>query len=77
MGRPELLAGGIGEALLSTAFGLTVAIPALAFYLFFVSRVDALVMELDSLGMQIVGLISAEAQQESTPRPARSRREAA
>ena len=40
MGRPELLAAGIGQALLTTAAGLTVAIPALIAYLFFVSRVD-------------------------------------
>ena len=33
MGRPELLAGGIGQALVSTAAGLFVAIPALIFYL--------------------------------------------
>jgi len=61
MGRPELLAGGISEALLSTAAGLFVAIPALIFYLYFVGRVDALVMEIDSEGQQLVHLISSEA----------------
>ncbi len=60
MGRPELLASGIGEALLTTAAGLSVAIPALIFYLFFVSRVDQIVMEIDSLGQELVNLISAE-----------------
>jgi biopolymer transport protein ExbB len=77
MGKPELLAGGISEALLTTAFGLTVAIPALACYMFFISRVDGLVVALDSLGQDIVRLISAEAQQETSPRGSRSRREAA
>lgn len=61
MGRPELLAGGISQALLTTAAGLTVAIPALIAYLFFVGRVDRLVMDLDARGQQLVGLISAEA----------------
>ncbi len=61
MGRPELLAGGIGEALLSTAAGLSVAIPALIIYLYFVGRVDALVMEIDRRGQELVNLISAEA----------------
>ncbi len=62
MGRPELLAGGISQALLTTAAGLTVAIPALIAYLYFVSRVDQLIITIDSLGQQVVDLISAEAQ---------------
>lgn len=61
MGRPELLAGGISGALLSTAAGLFVAIPALILYLFFVGRVDTLVMEIDRRGQDIVNIISAEA----------------
>lgn len=61
MGRPELLAGGIGGALLSTAAGLCVAIPALILYLWFVGRVDMLVMEIDRCGQELVNLISAEA----------------
>lgn len=61
MGRPELLAAGISQALLTTAAGLTVAIPALIAYLFFVGRVDRLVMDLDARGQQLVGLISADA----------------
>ena len=36
MGRTELLAAGISEALLTTASGLLIAIPALCFYLLFV-----------------------------------------
>jgi biopolymer transport protein ExbB len=62
MGRPELLAGGISQALLTTAAGLTVAIPALIAYLYFISRVDRLIMTIDALGQQVVDLISAEAQ---------------
>ena len=61
MGRPELLAQGISGALLSTAAGLFVAIPALILYLWFIGRVDSLVMEIDRLGQQLVNLISAEA----------------
>lgn len=64
MGRPELLAGGIGQALLSTAAGLAVAIPALTFYLYFVGRVDGLVMEIDRRGQELVQLISAEGLQD-------------
>jgi biopolymer transport protein ExbB len=61
MGRPELLAAGISQALLTTAAGLSVAIPALIAYLFFVGRVDRLIIDIDALGQQLVGLISAGA----------------
>lgn len=60
-GKSELIAGGISEALISTAAGLLVAIPAYVFYLFFVGRVDDLVMELDRHGQQLVHMISTEA----------------
>ena len=56
-----MIATGISQALLTTAAGLTVAIPALIAYLFFSSRVDKHIMEIDALGMQVVNLISAEA----------------
>lgn len=68
MGRPELLAAGISQALLTTAAGLSVAIPALIAYLFFVGRVDKLVIEIDSLGQQLVSLISADARPRETAR---------
>lgn len=58
--QPELLAQGIGEALLTTAGGLSVAIPALIFYLFFVSRVDRLIIDIDAMGQRVVDAISAE-----------------
>ncbi|NQU20674.1 MAG: MotA/TolQ/ExbB proton channel family protein [Candidatus Nealsonbacteria bacterium] len=64
LGRPERLAGGISEALLTTAGGLTVAIPALIFYLFFVSRVDRLIIDIDAYGQEVVNVIAAEELQE-------------
>ncbi|NLS96306.1 MAG: MotA/TolQ/ExbB proton channel family protein [Planctomycetaceae bacterium] len=60
MGRPELLASGIGQALLTTAAGLSIAIPALIFYMYFVSRVDRLIIDIDALAQQLVNVISAE-----------------
>jgi biopolymer transport protein ExbB len=78
MGRPELLAGGISEALITTAAGLTVAIPALSIYLYFVSRVDQLIIEIDALGQELVQIISYEGLDEMPlPKPSRSRKEAA
>ncbi len=63
LGRPELLASGVAQALLTTAFGLTVAIPALLVYYVFTSRVDRLITEIDAYGEELVHLISAEAMQ--------------
>jgi biopolymer transport protein ExbB len=68
LGRAELLAGGIAKALLNTAGGLAVAIPASIFYVVFLSRIDRLVMDIDSLSQEVVDLISAE---ELQNRPAR------
>jgi biopolymer transport protein ExbB len=64
MGRAEMLAGGISVALVTTASGLMVAIPAMILYLYFVGRVDSLVMEIDGHGQELVNLISAEALEE-------------
>ncbi|MCP4996755.1 MAG: MotA/TolQ/ExbB proton channel family protein, partial [Gammaproteobacteria bacterium] len=43
VGDPAVLAGGISEALITTAAGLSVAIPSLMFYRYFTGRVDGLV----------------------------------
>ena len=78
MGRAEMLAGGISVALVTTAAGLMVAIPAMILYLFFVGRVDGLVMEIDCHGQELVHLISAEALEErKTGRTTVFRRKAA
>ena len=68
MGRPELLAAGISQALLTTAAGLTVAIPAIIAYLFFASRVDRLIIEIDSLGQEVVHFIASDTWQETSKR---------
>jgi biopolymer transport protein ExbB len=69
MGKPELLAAGIGQALITTASGLTVAIPALIAYMFFLSRVDRLVMDIDVVAQDVVAEISAESQHKSKKSP--------
>lgn len=59
-GQREMMAAGIAEALITTAAGMLVAIPALLAYLHFVSRVDQLVAEIDSHGQKLVEMISAD-----------------
>ena len=78
MGRAEMLAGGISVALITTAAGLLIAIPAMIFYLYFVGRVDRLIMEIDDHGQDLVNLISLEALEErKTTRLTIARRKAA
>ncbi|MGH2568208.1 MAG: MotA/TolQ/ExbB proton channel family protein, partial [Bacteroidota bacterium] len=55
--NPSDLAGGIWEALLTTAFGLIVGIPAYAFYNFFVSRVQRVVFEMESASEEFLDLV--------------------
>jgi biopolymer transport protein ExbB len=61
MGRPDLLAGGFGEALVTTAMGLLVAIPAMVLHAYFTSRADRLAMRLDEVCQQVIDEISLEA----------------
>jgi len=63
MGNIDLLAANIASALLTTAFGLGVAIPALTIYIYLCGRVESLVMQMDDLGHQVAYLVSLEGQQ--------------
>ena len=56
-GNAELLAEGISKALVTTAGGLTVAIPSLLFYRYFRGRVDALVIKIEEEAMHLVDLV--------------------
>lgn len=47
MGKPELLAGDIGEALITTATGLTIGIPAMIAFFVLRNRLDTRLEELD------------------------------
>ncbi len=49
LGKTELLAGGIYEAMITTAAGLLVAIPALIFYHWICAKIDRLVMDIDGM----------------------------
>ena len=54
VGDPTALAGGIAMALITTAAGLTVAIPALIGYRYYRSRVDALVVSMEKEAIKLV-----------------------
>jgi len=61
LGRAERLAEGIYQALVTTAAGLTVAIPAAALYLMFMAKIEKLVSEMDDLSLEFVESVSDEA----------------
>lgn len=59
-GNAGVLAGGISEALITTAAGLTVAIPALVFHRFFERRVDSLVVEMEDQAVKLVDALHGD-----------------
>lgn len=54
VGNPGALAGGISEALITTAAGLSVAIPTLMFYRYFRGRVRMLVIRMEQEALRMV-----------------------
>ena len=60
IGRPEMLASGISTALITTAGGLGVAIPAYLAYMYFSSKADRFLGEIDRLCQRVVDCVSAE-----------------
>jgi biopolymer transport protein ExbB len=65
MGRTELLASGIYKALITTAAGLTVAIPVLVLLSYFSSKIDRIVDEMDSLIVEFMDTASSSPQSPS------------
>lgn len=60
VGDPGVLAGGISEALITTAAGLSVAIPSLMFYRYFRGRVDELVITMEQEAIKLVEVLHGE-----------------
>lgn len=61
LGRTELLASGIYQALVTTAAGLTIAIPALVLYYIYIEKVERLVSEIDDIAIELVEKMSTKA----------------
>lgn len=56
---PQAVAGGIKEALITTASGLTIAIPIQIFHNYFVTRVDSLILDMEESSQNIVETVMA------------------
>jgi biopolymer transport protein ExbB len=57
--KPMLLANGIAKAMITTAAGLIIAIPAMAFYSYFKGVVQNIVFRMENIATDIVDLIAS------------------
>ena len=62
VGDPRILSGGIGEALVTTAAGLCVAIPSLIAYRFLRGKVERLVVRMEKEAMRLVDALDERSQ---------------
>jgi len=62
VGNPETLAGGISEALITTAMGLVVAIPSVIFYRYFRGKINILVVDMEEKAMKLIEILHGERQ---------------
>lgn len=60
VGDPATLAGGISEALITTAAGLTVAIPTVIFHRYLKRKIDELVMGMEQEAMKLVEVLHGD-----------------
>jgi biopolymer transport protein ExbB len=56
LGDPIRLSKGIAEALICTAAGMIVAIPAFIFHRYFLNRIDRMAMEMEDFGRKVLRL---------------------
>ena len=59
-GDPSVLAGGISEALITTAAGMSVAIPSLFFHRFFQRRIEELAINMEQEAIKLVDVLHGE-----------------
>lgn len=57
MGTPATLGGGISEALVTTAAGMTVAIPVILAHRYLSSKLDQLIIEMEEYSLRLVDLL--------------------
>ncbi|HSX62207.1 MAG TPA: MotA/TolQ/ExbB proton channel family protein [Tahibacter sp.] len=67
IGNAQQMAGGIGEALVCTATGLVVAVPAYIFHRYFRSRVSGLVVVMEKEAIALLDELAAQQQPDANP----------
>ncbi|MGB1310252.1 MAG: MotA/TolQ/ExbB proton channel family protein [Leucothrix sp.] len=66
VGNPTELAGGISQALITTAAGISVAVPALIFHRYFRSKISDLAIEMEKSAMKLVDVVGTSASNKKT-----------
>jgi len=69
VGNPGALAGGISQALITTAAGMSVAIPTLMFYRYFRGKVRMLVLRMEQEAMGMVEIMHGQLRQQPGVEP--------
>ena len=64
VGDPGILAGGISEALITTAAGLTVAIPSLIFHRYFERLVDEYVLNMEEEALKVIDVMHGDREED-------------
>ena len=80
VGSPTELAGGISQALITTAAGITVAVPALIFHRYFRGKINDYAIEMEKETMKLIDTINRKAPapvSTSTPAPSTPQQAAA
>lgn len=65
LGNPAVLAGGIGVALITTAAGLTVAIPSIFFHRYFERLVDEYVLKMEEESLKLIDIIHGDREKDN------------
>jgi len=65
VGNPAALAGGISQALITTAAGMSVAIPALMAYRYFRGKVNMLVIRMEQQALRMVEVLHGQRSREN------------
>ncbi|GAA0402687.1 MotA/TolQ/ExbB proton channel family protein [Cocleimonas flava] len=58
VGNPADLAGGISQALVTTAFGITIAVPALIFHRYFRGKINDYAIEMEQQAIKLLEVVS-------------------
>lgn len=60
VGDPAVVAGGIAQALITTATGIGVAIPSVMFFRYFRGKVDALLVDMEQEAIKLIEILHGE-----------------
>ena len=69
VGNPADLAGGISQALVTTAFGITIAVPSLIFHRFFRAKINGFAVDMEKEAVKLLEIVNVPTLRSSDPAP--------